>query len=123
LVKVIEGEPQTPPGLSYSIDRLYDFARDATAADATEDQVIYRSGLYAAASNGTFEDVKRESHRGVVDDKGRLKYLFERNMLGSEDPCLPGPFTDGCGELTRAGWVPIGSMSLPGTRSCKMSCR
>jgi hypothetical protein len=123
LVKTIEGEPSTPPGLSYSIDRLYDFARDATAADATEDQVIYRSGLYAAASNGTFEDVKRESHRGVVDEKGRLKYLFERNMLGESLHCRTNGIEVGCIECSDAGWVPIGSLPLPGLRPCAMRCR
>lgn len=126
IVTAIAGDPGEPPGTSFSLSRLQGFTEDVedeVQGVASEPAIIDRAALYADASRGTFENIKRISHMDARDPSGRLIYLFERNILGpTERHCRPGPFTDGCQQLTDQGWVPIGSMSLPGQRTCKMGC-
>ena len=152
----VVGNTNTPPGLAFSLDRLYQFALgikvsrgetiplpDETerpkpetdeAPDETpepgpapepmsEQRIIDRASLYPASTNGLFEDIKRESHKNAKDDNGRLRFLYERNVFGdSITHCIDGKFTEGCTEATEAGWQPIGSLSLPGQRSCGPRC-
>lgn len=115
-----------PPGIAFSLDRLQSFAADVAEAVkpamTSEDGIVARASLYAAASQSTFEDAKRESHRAARDGKGRALFLFERNILGEAQHCSNGEFTEGCIEVTRAGWSPIGTLPLPGLRTCGPNC-
>ena len=122
----IIGERDVGPGLEFTLDRLANFASDieehAPRADS-ESAIIYRAGLYPKAQNSLFEDVKRESHKRASDPKGRPLFIFERNILGpAENHCVDGPYTEGCIETTEAGWQPIGSLPLPGLRTCQSGC-
>lgn len=123
-LEAVRGEASKAPGLAFSLARLQLFAAAiASGDDGTVESIINRAAAYADSSTSIFEGAKRISHTNVVDDKGRPLYAFERNILGEADHCSPGPDTEGCPELTDAGWVPIGTMPLPGLRTCRQNCK
>lgn len=68
-----------------------------------------RAGLYAGAARTTHTAITR-----------RLAYeagaTYERNILGTHDNCRE------CGQQADLGWVPIGTLSAPGTRTCLSNC-
>lgn len=65
------------------------------------------------------------------DNSGKAKkktrrVVEERNVLGeAEEHCSPNEKqqTEGCRQLADLGWVPRGTMSRPGQRTCRMGCR
>jgi hypothetical protein len=122
----IIGQRDKPPGLKFTLDRLANFAGDIEEKQpraASEGAIITRAGAYGRSQNSMFEDVRRDSHKSVRDGQGRLQYLYERNLLGpAETHCQNGKFSTGCIECEAAGWVPIGSLPLPGLRTCQGSC-
>ncbi len=120
------GAVEKPPGINFSISRLYDFAHDvhdAAPRNDTTAAIVNRAGAYADASLSVYEEVRRESHKEVKDE-GRPAYLWERNILGEgiENHCHNAEHTEGCVELTAKGWVPIGSLPPIGTRTCANGC-
>lgn len=136
----LEGDPadprepgtDSPPTLAFTEDRLAKFAADVAVAEEraeTEEIVARRAEMYASFLNGVFEDAKRESHRNARDADGTAVFQYEQNVLGNADHCRDGYdkqgnfVTDGCIEITAAGWKPIGSFPPPGQRTCQMNCK
>ena len=126
MLERVQGVPEQPPGVAFSLDRLYSFAHDvaekAERAD-TEAAIVQRAGLYANASQTTFEDAKRESHKDATDDQGRPVYLYERNILGIlRTNAKPGHGVHrrlSCSDDTEMGWrADWDSSALPGLRTC-----
>ncbi len=119
------GAVEKPPGINFSISRLYDFVHDvhdATPRNDTTTAIVNRAGAYADASLSVYEEVRRESHKEVKDE-GRPAYLWERNILGeNENHCFDTANTEGCVEITQAGWQPIGTILAPGLRTCAQNC-
>lgn len=124
ILQAIQGDVTQIPSLAFSIDRLSSFVEEMKNATAgTEAQIVARSALYGASGNGIYELARRESHLRARDDKGRLRFLYERNILGAnENHCHDGEYAEGCVEVTDAGWQPIGSLPLPGLRQCSVNC-
>ncbi len=80
-----------------------------------------RARQYADAGGETFDLLERSEMAG----RGMQQ---ERNVLAATaDHCLPNPLrgTVGCVALTALGWVPIGTLPVPGSvrRSCGRNCR
>ncbi len=73
-------------------------------------QLNNRAAMYVEAGRTTHERAKRE----VLADQGHTE---ERNILRDAKHCGE------CPELTARGWVPLGSLPLPGTRECSVNCR
>lgn len=125
LKRRVEGGPDKSPSITYSLNCLYEFGQNVRNGDrnaGSEDMIAFRAGLYSAASRGIFEDVKRESHRNARDPKGRRLYLYEKNSLMPGENCSDSDEAPGCIEETARGWVPIGTLSLPGQRTCRVGC-
>ena len=134
--KAVVGTPKVPGGLAFSLDRLARWGRsladDEREAQETGELVEPegmkpedRAELYAssAASSG-FENATRTSHEDATDVDGKKLFMFERNILSPHcTHCHDGEWTDGCQELTDAGWLPLGSMSVPGCRTCRAACK
>lgn len=70
-----------------------------------------RARMYAAAARTTFAAILR---RQAYDDGDH----WERNELGDTDRSCAE-----CLAATDMGWVPIGTLSQPGTRTCLGNCR
>lgn len=120
MLEAMKGSEGKPPGLAFSLSKLYDFAGDIAArADRanTVSGIVNRSGLYSHSQSGVYEQVSRASHQLVRDEKGRRVFLWERNILGEAEHC------DECPELSDMGWVEIGTMPPPGGRECGPRCR
>jgi hypothetical protein len=73
-------------------------------------QLNNRAAMYVEAGRTTHERAKRE----VQADQGMTE---ERNILRDAKHCGE------CPELTQRGWVPIGTLPLPGQRECSVNCR
>lgn len=69
-----------------------------------------RAALYAATTHTTVVAIQR---RLAVEQGAR----FERNVTGSGEQCPD------CLQQESLGWVPVGTLSLPGTRRCMSNCR
>lgn len=69
-----------------------------------------RAQMYANSGRQTFEATQRAElvQRGATE---------ERNVRHALDSC------PGCLAATDAGWVPVGTLSLPGARECRTNCR
>lgn len=89
---------------------LYQFARDIASGKQGLGGVAARSVLYVEAARTTAEAQQRASD----DDAG---YDEECNLLGRADHCGE------CPALTALGWVPIGTLPLPGRRLCGPRCK
>lgn len=68
-----------------------------------------RSRLYAQAARQTFTAIQRR-------ERMLLGFTHERNVLGESEHCPD------CASETDRGWVPMGILSLPGTRRCRVNC-
>lgn len=78
-------------------------------------RVLQRAAQYAQASRETYETFwRRETQRRGADE--------ERNVRGATDSCTSSR-RPGCVEETERGWVTIGTLSLPGSRTCLASCQ
>ena len=124
----IIGTADAAPGLAFNLTRLAGFAADiedrAPRAN-TEAAIVARSGLYAQAINGLWEEMRRTSHEDARDEKGRALFLYERNVLAPisfERHCRTTAAAPGCPELSELGWVSIGTLPAPGLRACGPSC-
>lgn len=69
-----------------------------------------RARQYAQSARQTFN---------LVDQASRLRggATLERNVLSAAEHCA------GCLQESARGWVPVGSLSRPGTRECRTGCR
>lgn len=72
-------------------------------------RIVARSEQYGLASRGTFAAFQR---RAMI----RRGFDEERNVRGKRDSCR------GCLDETARGWVSVGELSLPGSRTCLSRC-
>jgi hypothetical protein len=119
--------------IAFQFDRLKRFA--ATLAGVTAespfrfrgpvrtgtvdvDAAARRAGNYASSALSTWDIMRR---RAAVD----AGYKFERNILGAAEHCawFPGAPRQACPDLTKLGYVPIGTLPPIGTRLCLWNCR
>jgi hypothetical protein len=78
-------------------------------------RVLARAEQYGKAARETYANIwRRETQRRGADE--------ERNVRGKRDSCEAGSDRPGCIEETARGWVSIGSLSLPGARTCLGNC-
>ena len=73
-------------------------------------RMLARSALYAAAARLTYTLILR---RGAQEQGMR----YERNVLGPTDASC-----DACIQQADLGWVPVGTLTMPGTRTCLANC-
>lgn len=71
---------------------------------------LTRVSMYAQAGRNTYEAVLQNEMENVGMSE-------ERNVLAPADHC------DGCLAADAAGWVPIGTLPLPGERDCLTRCK
>lgn len=103
-------------GLKVQYRHLNNFARQIAAGELTRAQIRARTDMYARSMNGAFEGGRRDSAVAAG-------YRYERNVLGkNENHCHDSAFRVGCIELTAKGWQQIGTMPLPGSRTCLSNC-
>lgn len=89
---------------------LQRFAGVIASGDLSEGQIAVRAGMYMSAARMTYEDMQRRTavQAGAV---------LEANRRHALESC------QGCVAESARGWVPVGTLSPPGTRSCKANCR
>lgn len=73
-------------------------------------RVLQRAEQYARAGRQTYAQFDSLKMQALGHDE-------ERNVIAEGDNC------DGCLEADAAGWVPIGTLPLPGERTCMQNCR
>src|SRR5215831_4497893 len=97
--------------LAPSHTALESFAAAVQTAALSEAQIAARAALYPATAWGVYQETRRQQRAaaGVAQ---------ERNVLGgARDHCAR------CLEETGKGWVPVGTLSSPGSRTCLSNCR
>lgn len=109
-------------GLTFHLERLQRFAEDIAGGRLTAEAAQRRAALYPESIVVGNYDVTRQRSHDVAG------FTLERNILDPDaDHCrrtvTTPPGVPDCPELTRAGWLPIGSMPAPGLRICKWNCR
>lgn len=105
-------------GLKFQYKRLRGFAKEL--ANLTPDAIEDRSGMYARSASGAHEQGKYDGWREV--ERARGVVVLMRNRLGKGEHCKAGSGRPGCEEEAARGWVPLGEMSLPGSRRCLSRC-
>jgi hypothetical protein len=100
--------------LGHQIRDQYAYLRDfangiADGSVPLDGRLIARAGMYGQAARTTFNAV-------IARDQPARGYVAERNVLGSAEHCAA------CESESARGWVPIGSLSIPGTRTCLGRC-
>jgi hypothetical protein len=121
--------PEEPGGMAFALQRLAGMGEEVEAAhDANEPMPGMsagdRAGAAAESSNTAFEDARRQSHQDATDHDGVPMFTMERSILGhNEHHCHDSKGKPGCIEVASQGWQPIGTMPIPGTRTCKTACR
>lgn len=93
---------------------LQTLARDIAAGRvAVDGRLAQRARLYGQASRAQFHETER------LEQGERNGMALERNVLAPADHCAS------CLDATAQGWVPIGTLSLPGSadRICRQNCR
>lgn len=85
------------------------FSLDMSQGRVTDAQMLARARQYAGAATPAFETFRRRGAQG----RGHTE---EANQLGAADHCPD------CLAETARGFVPLGSLSLPGTRQCLGNC-
>lgn len=90
---------------------LAGFAVEVQAGHMTAGQLTTRALMYGDAALLTYE----QSARMAADAAPGL--TEESNRLGPADHC------DDCLAATAAGWVPIGTLTAPGSRQCRTRCK
>lgn len=91
---------------------LRSFAQDiATGVQPMDGRLLTRAALYAGAVRGT--------QRAMEHRQAQLRgHREERNRLGAADRhCAQ------CVDCSAQGWVPMGTLPAPGTRSCLSNCK
>lgn len=116
-----------PGGLADAFTRLYDFAN---GVDLKSDRansspvVIRRAGMYALPAHTIFEEIRRNSFTRMRDVTGKQIDWQELNVLDdTAEHCRTDEYTEGCEDISEAGWAPIGTYPAPGLRSCGPRCR
>ena len=90
---------------------LRNFANDlATGHQAFDGRMVARAAMYAEAARPTH----RAMQRRMAMTLGREQ---ERNQLGAADR-----HCGQCLECSARGWVAIGTLPAPGSRSCMSNC-
>lgn len=120
-VAAIEGDADEGTGLEFALERLLFFRKAIDDAELQSiEAVAARAALYAATPNALFEGIRREHHNSVAGGV----FTHERSVLGpSEHHCHDSDDAPGCVECAEAGWQPIGTIDLPGLRTCAMNCQ
>lgn len=128
-VTAIEGSVKAGTGLAFALDRLKAFRTaidDGAPRADTLDAVTRRARMYAQTPNLLYEGVRRAHHIGAggVGGASAGALTHERNVLGdAEEHCYDTDETEGCVETTALGWRPIGTLPLPGERTCAQFCK
>ena len=108
--------PQRLAVIQQAVAQQYQFqakflADVVTGRQRRNGRMLTRAGMYAAAARMTAVAVTRRT----AYEAGMH---YERNVLGpSDDSC------DECLQQESLGWVPIGTLSAPGTRTCRSNCQ
>lgn len=90
--------------------RYLDGFTDAIATGLPLDgRFLVRAAMYALAGKSTFYTVLRL-------EKLEAGYTEERNIRHAAESC------DDCLAFSALGWVPIGTLPVPGTRQCLRHC-
>lgn len=127
--ELVIGKPDEPSGLAFSLNRLTILAAQIQLADAAKIKLpgMTPADRVAAAAESAipmFEAVRRQSHMDAVDANGVKLFTRERNILGeAEQHCHNSKHLPGCVELTERKWQPIGTLPLPGRRTCSYQCK
>lgn len=109
--------------IRYQLGRLQVLANEVAADDLklSGPRAIARAKLFdASASSGTFEASNADNWAAKVAAGVAVE---EINVLGDAEHCEPTPGRPGCKAETERGWVPYGTLSRPGQRSCVVNCR
>lgn len=91
-------------------EHLYQFANDIASGKQSLGGVANRATMYVQAGRTSAEAQQLASDADAGYDE-------EHNVMGSRDPC------NECPTLTRLGWVPRGTLPLPGRRECRRRCK
>jgi hypothetical protein len=89
---------------------LDNFAGELARADVFDGNLVRRTRLYAQSGRITYHRIQREEMR-------KRGYTEEKNVLAQVEHCKE------CVAEAKRGWVPIGTLSLIGTRICKSNDR
>jgi hypothetical protein len=90
---------------------LRNFAQDIAAGKQPMDgRVVARAAMYAEAARGTMRGMQRRQAQLVGKQQ-------ERNILGVSDR-----HCGECVDCSGRGWVPIGTLPTPGSRTCLSNC-
>ncbi len=91
---------------------LQQFAADIVSGQQPANgRMVARAAMYGQHGRTTFEQTLGR------DVSATGTPMEERNVLGSGDPCSQ------CPELSAMGWVPAGTLPLPGNRLCLAHCK
>lgn len=89
----------------------------------TPKRAVDRAKLYAATARTAYEQSVHDSWIDLVNSGVACEMSNVLDPMA--DHCEPDEKkgTPGCPEETARKWVPVGDMSIPGQRTCKMNCR
>jgi hypothetical protein len=99
---------------------LQRFALDVEAGRLSPGQIVARASLYAAGFNGAYERARRDHWEDLAAAGVRVE---ARSILAVAEHCEAGAGRPGCAEEAARGWVPLETMSTPGTRRCLAACK
>lgn len=124
-VEPAQGGNLPPGGLADAFTRLDRFAKQVESGDVKSSAaMIRRAGQYAPPANGIYESARNSSQGRRVDENGTAVAVEERNILDDDAAhCHSTPISEGCPEITDAGWADFGTYPLPGLRTCGPKCR
>lgn len=107
-------DPSTRGFVGSRLRTQYDFlsrlALD-TGPGNFDGRAMTRLAMYASAAHNTYEAIRRRD----AQTRGQA---FERNLI---DPAAA--HCGECVDLTGRGWVPVGTLPEPGSRTCLTNCR
>jgi len=90
---------------------LRNFAHDiASGKQPMDGRLLARAAMYADAARATGKNMQRRA--GIL-----AGHTMERNILGVAEQHCPD-----CPSLSAMGWVPIGTLTPIGGRSCRSRC-
>lgn len=105
--------------LRFQYRRLRTFAAEIAAGRLSPDAIVSRAGMYARSGSAAYE-------RGRFDGWDRLSRtgvaVEMKNVLGKGEHCTAGAGRPGCSEESERGWVPLGTLTIPGSRRCLTRC-
>jgi hypothetical protein len=98
--------------LRFHYSRLDRLAEQIAAGLPLDGRVTVRVEMYAESARKTYHDIE---FRTIVASNA---YTEERNII---DPIAE--HCAGCDDASARGWVPLGSLPLPGQRTCLTNCK